>query len=902
MLDRRAERVTLDRLVDAVRAGKSQALVLRGEPGAGKTVLLDYLVGQAAGARVVRAAGVQSEMELAFAGLHQLCAPMLGWAEALPAPQREALQTAFGLRAGERPDRFLVGLAVLGLLAEAATERPLVCVVDDAQWLDTASAQTLAFVARRLVAESVGLVFAVREPAGTAEPAGVPQLVVGGLPDSAARELLDSVLRLPLDDEVRDRIVAETRGNPLALVELPKGLSPTELAEGFALAGATTIPGRIEQRYRERLAHLDADTTTLLLVAAVEPLGDPVPLWRAAAELEIAADALAPAVAAGLIDIGARVRFRHPLVRSAVYQAATPAQRRSAHRALAQVISPDGDADRRAWHAARAAERPDEDVAAELERSACRSQSRGGLAAAAAMLERAVELTPDPHVRTERALNAAQVTHVAGVPEDALRLVSVAEAGPMGKLAHARADRLRGQISLTVNRGREAFPLLFAAARQLEALDVQAARETYLDAVLAAMFVGTLATPGALREVAEAARAAPPARHPPGPADLLLDGLALRFTEGYAASLPVLRRALDAFRGPALSLKELHWLWLAHIMAGHMWDEQTLDTARHVQLAWDEGALNTLPLALTSHIGSHVYSGDLTTASALCDQLAEFTEATRIPTAPYGALLLAAWQGRETEALELISATETEALRRGEGFGLLVLGSARAVLFNSLGRYADALAAAEAARQQPPVMGVEPWLVLAELIEAAVRGGGDPASTREAFDRLTETTRAAGTDWGLGVEARSRALLATGADADAAYREAIERLARTRIRGECARARLLYGEWLRRQRRRVEAREQLRVAHEMFTAMDMEAFAERAARELRATGGTARRRSPETGSDLTAQESQIVRLARDGLSNAEIGARLFISPRTVEWHLGRIYDKLNVTSRRQLHL
>ncbi|MGW4489543.1 ATP-binding protein [Amycolatopsis sp. NPDC004368] len=897
MLDRRAERETLERLLDSVRGGKSQALVLRGEAGAGKTVLLEHLVGRAAGFRIARAAGVQSEMELAFAGLHQLCAPMLDGAEALPDPQRVALRTAFGLSPGPAPDRFLVGLAVLGLLAEAARERSLLCVIDDAQWLDSASAQALAFVARRLVAESVALVFAVREPAPVTDLTGVAQLVVGGLPDAAARALLDSVLRLPADDRVRDRIVAETRGNPLALVELSHGLSPKELAEGFALAGATTIPRRVEQRYQARLARLGSETKRLLVVAALEPQGDPVTLWRAARLLDIGAEAAEPALSAGLIEIGTHVRFRHPLVRSAIYQAAAPSERRRAHWALAQVTDADADLDRRAWHAAQAAEAPAEEAAEQLVRSACRAQARGGMAAAAAMLERAAELSATPATRAKRTLEAAHITHVAGAPEEALRLLSIAEAGPLARLEKAKADLLRGRISLTVNRGREAPPLLFAAARRLEELDVGLARETYLDALLAGMFAG--ATAAELREVAEAARAAPRSPRPPGPADLLLDGLAIRFTAGFAPSLPMLRRALSAFRTPELSLKELHWLWLAHIMAGNMWDEQTLDTARHLQLARDMGALDTLPLALASHIGAHVYAGDLIIAAHLRDELAEVSRATGIPAATYGSLLLAAWRGREDEARDVIARTEAEAVRRGEGFGLLIVGASRAVLCNSLGYYAEALDSADSARQRPPVMGVEPWLALVELVEAATRLGRT-AVAEEAFAKLAETTRAGGTDWGLGVEARSRALLATGEAAESAYREAVERLSRTRVRGECARAHLLYGEWLRRARRRADARGQLRTAHDMFTEMGMEAFAERAGRELRATGGTARKRSVETGTELTAQEAQIVRMVREGLSNAEIGARLFLSPRTVEWHLGRIYDKLNVTSRRRL--
>jgi DNA-binding CsgD family transcriptional regulator len=760
--------------------------------------------------------------------------------------------------------------------------------------------QALAFAARRLVAESVAIVFASRDPEEVPELAGLPELAVGGLPDDEARALLGAAQRGPVDERVRDRIVAETRGNPLALLELPRGLTSAELAAGFGPAGATALPKQIEESFRRQSAPMPAQTRQLLLVAAVEPTGDPVLLWRAAERLGIRVDAAAPAAAAELLlEIGTHVRFRHPLVRSAVYRAASPEERRSAHRALAEATDPELDPDRRAWHAAQAADGPDEEVAADLERSAGRAQARGGLAAAAAFLERAAELTPEPASRAERTLAAAQAMHQAGTPDAALRLLSLAEAGTLDKLQRARVDLLRGRIALTMNRGREAPPLLLNAAKQLEPLDVRLARETYLDALLAAMFAGALADGGTVREVAEAARAGPAAPRPPSPADLLLDGLAVRFTDGYAAAVPMLRRALSAFRSPELSADALHRLWLAHITAGNLWEEQTLDTARQVQLAREAGALSTLPLALTSRIGAHVYVGELAAAAALGEELAAVTEATGIPLVPYGALLLAAWRGREAEAFELIEATTTEALRRGEGFGLTIAGAAHALLCNSLGRYEDALAAANQACEHPPVMGVEPWGVLVELIEAATRVG-QAGRAADAFRQLTATTRASGTDWALGIEARSRALLSDGPAAESAYREAIDRLGRTRIRGELARAHLVHGEWLRRERRRLDAREQLRTAHEMFAAMGMEAFARRAGRELQATGETARKRSIETSSELTAQEAQVARLVREGLSNPEIAARLFISPRTVEWHMGKIFAKLDITSRRQL--
>ena len=898
--DRLSERDTLDRLLEAVRAGESRALVLRGEPGVGKTALLEYMVERAArcGLGVARVAGVQSEMELAFAGLHQLCGPMLDRADRLAGPQRRALCTAFGLSDGPAPDRFLVGLAVLGLIAEAAGKRPLVCVVDDAQWLDRASAQALAFVARRLGAESVAMVFAARVPAEVVELEDLPELRITGLAAGEARALLGEVVRGPVDDRVLDRIVAETRGNPLALLELPRGLTPAQLVAGFGLSGTRALPRQIEESFRRQVAMLDAEARQLLLVAAAEPVGDPVLVWRAAERLGIGCTAAAPSVATGLVEIGTVVRFRHPLVRSAIYWAASPEERRNAHRALAHATDAETDPDRRAWHRAQAAAAPDEDVAAELERSADRAQARGGLAAAAAFLERAAELTPEPARRADRTLAAAWAAHHAGMPDATRRLLSLVEALPLDKLQGAQMDLLRARIALTVNRGRDAPPLLLNAAKQLEPLDVRLARETYLDALLATMFAGALAD-GSVRDVAEAARAAPTPAQPPRAPDLLLDGLAIRFTDGYAAGVPMLRRALCAFRSPELCPAELHWLWLAHITAGNLWDEATLETARHLELARDAGALTTLPLALTSRIGALVYLGKLAEAAGLLQEVESVSAATGIPAAPYGALLLAAWRGREADAFRLIESTTEEVLRRGEGFGLIITGAAHALLCNSLGRYEDAFAAARRASEHPPVMGVEPWGVLVELVEAATRGGRRECAAR-ALKQLAETTRASGTDWALGVEARCCALLTEGGAAEAGYREAIERLRRTPIRGELARAHLVFGEWLRRERRRLDAREQLRVAFQLFSGMGMEAFAGRAARELGATGETARKRSVETSSELTAQETQIVRLVREGLSNPEIAARLFLSPRTVEWHLSRIFGKLNITSRRQL--
>ena len=895
---RLSEREVLDRFVASVRAGEGGALVVRGEPGVGKTALLDYLAGRATGCLVARAAGVQSEMELAFAGLHQLCAPMLDHAGSLPDPQREALRTAFGLSAGPPPDRFLVGLAVLGLLSETAGERPLVCVVDDQQWLDRASAQALGFAARRLAADPVGLVFAARVPGK--DVAGLPELVVEGLAENDARALLESVLTGltgPLDAQVRDRIIADTHGNPLALLELPRGLTSAQLTGGFGVSRAAPLDGQIEESFGRQLAALPAQTRRLMQLAAADPSGDPVLVWRAAGRLAIGAGAAGPAEEAGLAEFGARVRFRHPLVRSAAYRSASEAERQELHGALAESTDPAVDPDRRAWHRAEAAPGPDEEVAAELEQSAGRAQRRGGLAAAAAFLERSAGLTLDPARRAQRALAAAQAKHRAGAPDAALGLLAVARAGPLDELQRARGDLLRAQIAFASSHGRDAPPLMLSAARQLEALDVGLARETYLEAFTAALFVGRLSP--AVGDVAKAARMAPAPQAPARAPDLLLDGLALLVTEGYAAGTPALRRALAAFRSQDISAEEgLSWLWLAGLAAMAVWDDETwhILASRHVKLARDAGALSELPLAIRWRILLHTHAGEVAEGAALIAEAQAVADATGSQLGPHGALGVAAWRGREAEATKLIQATMDGMTSRGEGRGVTSQYAA-ALLYNGLGQYDQALAAAEVACEYDD-LGVLGWS-LTELVEAAVRSG-QPARASDALQRLCETTRASGTDWAVGIEARSRALLSEGQIAENCYREAIERLGRTRMRPAVARAHLLYGEWLRRENRRRDARAELRTAHGLFTTMGIEAFAERARQELLATGDTVRTRTAGTASDLTAQEAHIARLAVDGRTNAEIGAQLYLSTRTVEWHLSKVYTKLGVGSRREL--
>jgi DNA-binding CsgD family transcriptional regulator/tetratricopeptide (TPR) repeat protein len=903
--DRRTERALLDQLIDAVRAGESKVLVVRGEPGVGKTVLLDYMSRQTSGCCVVRAVGVQSEMELVFAGLHQLCAPILDRAEHLPLPQREALRTAFGLSAGTAPDRFLVGLAVLGLLSEVAAERPLICLVDDEQWLDRASAQVLGFVARRLAAEPVALVFGARVPG--AELAGLPELVVDGLPEEDARALLDSVFTGSLDARVRDQIVAETRGNPLALLELPRGATPAQLAGGFGLPGAVPLTGRIEESFRRQLEVLPAQTQRLLLVAAADPTGDVLLVWRAAGRLGILAQALAPAVDAGLAEFGTRVRFRHPLVRSAAYRSASWPERQEVHAALAEATDPEADPDRRAWHRAQAAAGPDEEVAAELERSAGRAQARGGLAAAGAFLERAATLTADPARRAGLALAAAQAYLRAGAFGKARDLLAVAEAKPLDDFQDAEADLLRGQIAFASGLGSDAPPLLLKAAKRLEPLNLDLARETYADAWQAAFIAGHLASAGDLLEISRAARALPPPAHPPRLVDLALDGFTLLVTDGPAAAAPVLRQTTSAFASAEISAEEiLRWSWITTVADEALWDDQGWSvTVRQVQLARDVGALDKLPILLNRMGVKAVWSGDFAAATSLIVEADAVCEATGAPLAPVTAMMLASFRGREAEATPLIQSTIEQATAGGQGISVTVAHWVAAVLHNGLGHYEEALAMAWQAREHKHVY-LSVW-ALPELIEAAARTG-NPHMANDALDLLTETTRAGGTDLGLGIEARCRALLSEGEVAEGHYREAISRLGRAR-RPEFARACLLYGEWLRRERRRGEAREQLRAAYRMLDEMGMDGFAERARRELLAAGETVVKRAArpartppgQASEPLTAQEAQVAQLARDGLSNPEIAARLFISVRTVQYHLSKVFTKLDISSRGQLH-
>ena len=895
---RSSERQALDRLLADARASRSGVLVIRGEAGLGKTALMRYAADQAPGFRIAQISGVESEMELPFAGLHQLCAPLLDRLDALPEPQQAALRVALGLMSGAAPDRFLVGLATLTLLAEVAGQQPLLCLVDDLQWLDDASGKVLGFVARRLLAEPMAIVFAVREPSAEPEFSGLPELRLEGLGHDDAGALLATAVPGRLDERVRERMIAETRGNPLALLELPRAMSAAELAGGFGHTEAVMQSG-IEDAFRRRLASLPADTQRLMGLVAADPVGDPLLVWRAAEQLGLDPQAATPAVEAGLLELRAQVRFRHPSVRSAAYRSASPAERRAMHAALAEATDSQLDPDRHAWHRAQATSGPDEQVAEELESSADRAMARGGIAAAAAFLDTAAMLTPDPARRARRLIAAARAKRDAGALDAALELLVAVQAGPVDALQAAEIEQLRGEIAFDQRRVGEAARLLVGAACRFEPLDAELARVTHLEALGAAMWAG-----GSLVEPAKAARAAPPGPDPPRTVDVVLDAFAIRATEGHAAAAPALQRALEAVLALEPAGDIGRWTWLTGFRAGavaalELWDADAWHALaeRQVRVARDAGALVRLQFALQFLSTSHMLAGDLAAAAQAIEEERAIAEATATAPVAYTDMTLAAWRGQEASASELIARWRRAAAEQGIGQMDHFASYAASVLFNGIGRYDAAHQAVGRAFEQDR-LGYTPFVV-PEVAEAASRTG-DAALLRTALDWMSERTSVTPSDWALGIEARVRALASDGEAAERHYRESIDHLARTRVRVELARARLLYGEWLRREGRRVDAREQLRVAREALLAMGAEGFAERARHELLATGEKVRKRRDDTRDELTPQEEQIARLAREGRTNPEIGAELFLSPRTVEWHLKKVFTKLGISSRRAL--
>jgi DNA-binding CsgD family transcriptional regulator/tetratricopeptide (TPR) repeat protein len=902
LLGRQTEQQLLAALLTAVRAGRSGVVVISGEAGIGKTALLTDLLAQASDLRAIQISGAESEMELAYAGVHQLCAPLLSRVGQLPKPQENAIQIALGLSEGDAPNGLLVGLAVLTLLGIGSAERPIICIVDDVQWVDRASLQTLAFVARRILAEPVLMIFAGREVDRAAHLDGLPQMILTGLDDRDANSLLAAALPGRLEAHMRENIIAEAGGNPLALLELPRALTPVELAGGYGLANAKPVPTRIEQTFANRFRELPSQTQTLLLIAAAEPTGEPAWLWATAESLGIGVDAEAPAETAGLITTDGRLRFRHPLVRSAVYRSASAAERRRTHKALAEAITGPTAADHRSWHRAHAAGAPDEEVADELVHSAERARARGGVAAAAAFLSFAVELTPDTRRRAKRALDASQAKLDAGDPETACRLLTIADDAVRDPLLSARVDLQRAKLAFAASRGSDGPPLLLAAAKRLTELDPLLARETYLEALMSSIIVGRLSADekNSALAVARAAQHAPSASSRPRAVDQLLDGLVVRLIEGYVAAAPLLKAAIDHFvLEEEAGTADPRWHDVTNRVLLDLFDPDAYDslTARQLDKLRAAGALSLLPVALTTQAGMRVTRGEFSEAAALLEEAEVITTAIGAPTQRYIEPNLAANRGQEHLTRKLVTASIDGARQRGEGFAISVALYSAAIMHNGLCQYAEALAACRSALEYDD-FGMSSYL-LVEMVEAAARCG-EMATAASALERLVERTDASGTDSARGLATRSKALLADGEAVETQYLTAIAHLERSPMIVYLARTKLVYGEWLRRKGRRVDARGRLRSAFEMFSGMGAEGFAERTRRELEATGETVRKRSKASVVELTTQERYIVRLARAGYTNSEIGGQLFISPRTVEWHLSKVFTKLDVTSRKDL--
>ena len=896
-----AELSRLKKLLESARAGHSAVVVLRGEAGVGKTALIEHLLSTVSEVRVLRTAGVESDMELPFAGVHRLISPLAAGMETLPDPQRRALGTAFGQVSGPPPDRFLVGLAVLDVIASASLDSPVLCIVDDVQWLDQVTTQTLSFVARRLLAERVMVLFASRE--ATAELRGLPELAVPGLAVPDARELVDAAVLGRIDARVRDRIVAETRGNPLALLECVGDLASADLAGGYHRPDAHTVAATVESRYLQRMSTLGADARLLLTLAAAEPVGDPALLARAATSLGIEAPAFTALRATGLIDIDSRVRFRHPLVRSVAYRDADANLRQRVHAALAGSIDADADPDRRAWHRAFAASGLDESVAEELDRAAERAQQRGGIAAAAAFLTQAFELTPDPAQRGTRGLKAAQAKRRAADFDAATELVAAAALAPLDDLDEARRLHLATQLAFHRRRANQSGPGLAVhaasmaeAAQRLAPLDAEEADQAFLEALCGLVYIGRGGEPAALAEIACAI-----VQHGDGggvarPVGLLAQGLARRVVSDAATAVAAMRTAASVST-------EHNWQWEAFPLAMEVtvhetWDDDAWErlSAIAVRLATETAALQILPTALVTRAGALVMAGDLTAARLLIAEAEDISAAIGYTPLQYHKLTLAAWAGNEGQTTAMAAAALRDGMQRGENRVIALAAYGTGVLNNGLGRYEDSLAALQPACEYDD-LGIAGWN-LSELVECAVRAGRHDVAAG-ALAKLQARTGAAGTPWGLGVSARSAALLADDDAAEPLYRAAIEHLGRSRVKVQLARGHLLYGEWLRRKGRRNDARDQLRLAHDMLTGFGVHAYADRARRELASVGEKATKRA-RTGTALTPQETQVAELAATGLTNTEIGSRLFISAHTVEWHLSNVYAKLAIKSRRQL--
>ncbi|MFI5909956.1 ATP-binding protein [Dactylosporangium sp. NPDC051541] len=901
---RSGECLAVDEFTETVRSGLSAALVLAGEPGIGKTRLLDHAAAAADGLRVARVAGVEPERGLAFAALHRLLRPFLARVGDLPDPQRTALSMAFGLTTGAAADLFLIGLATLTLLAGVAEDRPLVCLVDDAHWLDRESLAVLAFVARRLHADRLGLLIAVRddEPGAAPALAGLPTLALTGLPGTAAHDLLERSAPGGVTPAVAERIIADTRGNPLALIELTAELTTDQLSGAAPLPDRLPLGRRLEEHFLRQVRLLPAPTQSLLLLAAAAPPDDAALLWRAAAELHLPPGAADPAVAAGVLTAAPALAFRHPLIRSAVYSGAEAAARRRIHAALATAIDAQADPDRRAWHRAEATAGLDEDVAAELERASALAGARGGNATLALFLARAAELSPDPQDRARRLLVAAEAHLVAGDPAAAERCHALALPELRTPVELATAHRLKAALSwfgggiATVT---SAAMLAVAADAELPA-DL---RDGLLfEAIAAAVLAGRHTTGTTLADLGRAALTGPGERRAGSTVRVLVDAFATRIAVGYGAAAPLLRAAVAALRDEReVAHGTVPFVMTGQWVADDLWDDEGFHAIlEHADtLARRQGALHALYAQLAGRGTAAVWSGEFERAAACFAEADDLGPAIGVPAGDTSRQVeLLAWRGREAEAR---AAAET-AVTVWEGqLGYAILGDharhSLAVLELGRGRYAEAVELLAPGFHEDVIAHGN--RAVPNLVEAAVRAG-DRELAAAALERLRERATASGTPWALGLLARSKALLAGAEDAEALYREAAEHLTGTTIVTELVRTYLLHGEWLRRQKRRAEARAQLQIAYDSFAEMGAAAFAERARIELQATGRKARARTAVPDLDLTPQEARVAALAAEGATNAEIATRLFVTASTVEYHLMKIFRKLGITSRRQL--
>jgi DNA-binding CsgD family transcriptional regulator len=900
-LGRAQEKELLADVVESARSGASGVLVVRGDPGIGKSVLLDHVASKYPEIPQIRVAGTETEAGLGFAALQLLLRPIITLLEHLPKPQRGALRTAFGLTEGSPSDLYLVGLATLNLVATAAAECGLLCLVDDAQWLDFESARVIAFVARRLQMDRVVLLISTRDSVdGSPSPFdGLEVLHLQGLPEQHAFELLTAEIGRPIDQPVADLFIARTGANPLALIELAGEIHMEGLDLNMNMNKPVAVSARLEAHFLGKVQTLAADSQVFALIAAAETEDDPTTLWKAAGGLGLSPDASHDVIESGLLQVNPTIRFRHPLIRSAIYNGASEAERRRVHEAIAMAIDPEAEPDRQAWHRAASIVRPDDELAEALDLSAARARSRGGWSAEADFLLRAAELTMERPRRASRMVSAASAALTAGMPQRAEALLDRAEAGSDEPKTRARALRIRGAV-LRESRPSEAVPVLLAAAKASQRFDGRLARDCLLEAFEAEFMARANRNDATDLDIALAA-AATPLTDPAGASagDFLLDGFAARATGHYADAARLFRQAVSialsddllADHAPRLAL-------LVGAAANDIWDWDTRATVLE-KLAHglrSRGALASLRACLLALSDAETQLGHFTTAEALLVEAADITHSLGVPldSRAFDVPLLA-WKGDD---LRFASAAALEiAAQRGIGSMTQIAYRAATLRDISVGQYEYAVAAGMIVfNDDGPSQGNH---VLPDLVEAGARSGNTDIA-RAALERLNVRALASGAPLALGLLARSQAIMTDGDAADALYRESIDYISSTPIRTELGRSHLLFGEWLRRKRRREDARGHLRIADDMFTAMGANAFARRAQSELEATGEHPRKRGTGFNTDLTPQETRIARFAADGHTNAEIASELFLSTSTVDYHLGKVFRKLAVNSRRQL--